>query len=215
MPFINTEHIQAEYRAALIEAGEALIAYFGGRLLAIYLTGSIMTGDALPGVSDVDWFMFITGEPTEEESAWCRELARDITTRYPAVVDFHLTPYPLARLEGDSFWRFAVRHRAIRLYGRDLPAVLEARGLVVDAPSREMAIGRQRGMHRILTPSRDICLQRDQQRPCWTAGPEYVDQWYDEFQAMRRSHPAWCLDTSEETVEETVARHFHGLLRYA
>lgn len=65
---------------------------------------------------------------------------------------------------------------------------------------------------RIITPSRAVCVQRDLHRPCWTAGAEYIDQWFDEFQAMRGSHPAWCLDTSEETVEETVARHFHALL---
>jgi len=65
---------------------------------------------------------------------------------------------------------------------------------------------------RTLTPSRAVCLQRDLQRPCWTAGPEYVDQWYDEFQATRQNHPSWCIDTSAETVEETVARHFQALL---
>lgn len=150
MRLSNTEQIQSDYRPALIEAGEAVTAYFGERLLAIYLTGSIMTGEALPGVSDVDWFMFLEGEPTEEELFWCHELVDDITSRYPAVVDFLLTPYPLARLEQDSFWRFAVRHRAIRLYGRDLPADLQARGLVVDAPSRAMALGRQQWMQRIL-----------------------------------------------------------------
>lgn len=68
---------------------------------------------------------------------------------------------------------------------------------------------------RVLTPRRDTCLQRDFHRPCWTAGAENVDQWFDEFETMKQSHPELCLDTSEETVEETVAKHFHALLRQA
>lgn len=150
MTLTNIEQIQIEFRPALVEAGEAVIACFRERLLAIYLTGSVAAGDALPGVSDVDWFMFVAGEPTEDDLAWCRARATDIVARYPAVAALQLTPHSLARLEGDSFWRFAVRHTAVRLYGRDLPAELVARGIPVDAPGRAMALGRRPWTQRIL-----------------------------------------------------------------
>ena len=31
---------------------------------------------------------------------------------------------------------------------------------------------------RILTPSREACLERDRDRPCWNAGEWYVDRWF-------------------------------------
>lgn len=65
---------------------------------------------------------------------------------------------------------------------------------------------------RVLTPSREVCLTRDAQRPCWTAGLAFVDQWFATFEALRCSRPELCVDTTGETVEESVARHFHGLL---
>lgn len=66
---------------------------------------------------------------------------------------------------------------------------------------------------RILTPTREVCLSRDAHRPCWTAGPAYIDQWFPTLDTLRHTHPALCLDTSAETLEETVARHFARLLR--
>lgn len=61
---------------------------------------------------------------------------------------------------------------------------------------------------RVLLPGREVCLQRDIERPCWTAGTEFVDRWYAQQQALCESEPGLCVGNSNETVEETVARHF-------
>lgn len=53
---------------------------------------------------------------------------------------------------------------------------------------------------RVLVPERNICLERDIARECWTAGEEWVDKWYDEI---------------NETLEETVNNHFVKLLRFS
>jgi len=65
---------------------------------------------------------------------------------------------------------------------------------------------------RILTPAREVCLERDRRRSGWTAGEEFIDKWFAGFYDMMQSHRELCIDTSEETVEETVAGHFHDLL---
>ena len=66
---------------------------------------------------------------------------------------------------------------------------------------------------RVLLPSRDVCLQRDIERPCWTAGAGFVDRWYAQQQALCEREPGLRVDNSAETVEETVARHFGPYLR--
>ncbi len=65
---------------------------------------------------------------------------------------------------------------------------------------------------RILVPERSICLQRDIDRECWTAGAEYVDRWYDEQRAYLKTDPDICIDSSQETLADTFANHFQALL---
>jgi len=95
----NSDRIQREFRPALLEAGDAVADYFGTRLRAIYLTGSVANGEAVPGHSDVDWFTFLDEAPSETDLAWCTELQQRLAARYPEAKDFHTTPHPLARLE--------------------------------------------------------------------------------------------------------------------
>jgi hypothetical protein len=65
---------------------------------------------------------------------------------------------------------------------------------------------------RVLVPERKVCLQRDIDRECWTAGATYVDMWYDEQRAYMQTHPEICIDSSQETLEDTFNNHFKELL---
>lgn len=65
---------------------------------------------------------------------------------------------------------------------------------------------------RVLVPERNVCLQRDIDRECWTAGAEYVDRWYNEQRGYLKTSPEICIDSTQETLEETFANHFQGLL---
>ena len=65
---------------------------------------------------------------------------------------------------------------------------------------------------RVLVPERAACLARDESRECWTAGAQWVDQWYDEMRSYLKTHPALCIDSSGESLEETFQTHFAKLL---
>ncbi|MFC1954789.1 hypothetical protein ACFLVZ_03100 [Chloroflexota bacterium] len=65
---------------------------------------------------------------------------------------------------------------------------------------------------RVLVPKRNVCLQRDIDRECWTAGAEYVDRWYDEQRAYMKTDPEICIDSSKETLADTFDNHFQDLL---
>ena len=64
---------------------------------------------------------------------------------------------------------------------------------------------------RVLVPERSACLARDLDRACWTAGARWIDQWYDEQRSYLSSHPSWCIDSTNETLNETL-RHFLKLI---
>ena len=67
--------------------------------------------------------------------------------------------------------------------------------------------------HKLFDDSeRKVCFQRDMDRECWTAGAEYVDRWYDEQRAYIQTAPEICIDSSQENLEDTFARHFKDLL---
>lgn len=68
-----------------------------------------------------------------------------------------------------------------------------------------------RPVFRVLVPAREVCLQRDLDRPCWTAGAKWVDMWYEEMRSFLDTNPDWCIDSSGETLEETLG-HFEALL---
>lgn len=65
---------------------------------------------------------------------------------------------------------------------------------------------------RVLVPERSVCLERDNTRECWTAGEVWVDKWYNEMRSFLSIDNSVCIDSSNETLEETFSNHFVKLL---
>lgn len=65
---------------------------------------------------------------------------------------------------------------------------------------------------RVLVPERATCLKRDIDRECWTAGEKWVDMWYEEMRSYLTTHNSFCIDSTNETLEETYEKHFKKLL---
>jgi hypothetical protein len=66
---------------------------------------------------------------------------------------------------------------------------------------------------RILVPGRNTCIKRDKLRRGWTAGIEYINKWYNEFEKLKIINPKICIDTTNEIIEETINNHFKKLLQ--
>ncbi len=65
---------------------------------------------------------------------------------------------------------------------------------------------------RVLVPERAVCLKRDIDRECWTAGENWVDMWYEDMRSYLTTHNSLCIDSSNETLEETYKNHFKKFL---
>ncbi|WP_147331838.1 hypothetical protein [Eisenbergiella massiliensis] len=65
---------------------------------------------------------------------------------------------------------------------------------------------------RILLPKRKVCIDRDISRKGWAAGPEFIDKWYEQQVWLGAKMPGSIIDSSNESLEETVDRHFPILI---
>ena len=136
--------IQETYRPAVRDALDACRARFGEGLSAVYLSGSVAFGEAWLGASDVDFFGFLSDEPTDADDAWRRHVEKRLAERYPqAAKEFHLTLRSVGFLKAEAQgWKFILRYNAARLYGKDLLEEFEADGVVVAEPDAASAKSR-------------------------------------------------------------------------
>lgn len=58
----------------------------------------------------------------------------------------------------------------------------------------------------ILKTKKDVCIERDKHRECWTAGEEFIEKWYDEQEELAKSDRWIVIDNSFESLNETVQK---------
>ena len=140
--------IQEEFRPAIADGLRCCVDRFQGILKSFYISGSIASGEGLPGVSDTDCFLFFDEEPQEEDLSWCKAKGEALEKQYPVVKDYHLSLFSATRLRKEAAWRFILRYNAICLHGVDLISELEKEGIETTRPSKEMAKSRVNWMRK-------------------------------------------------------------------
>ena len=115
---------------------------FGENLKAVWLTGSISVGEALVGKSNVNWFMFLENDPSENDSAWIENTKEKIANQFPTVGEVLMNLYSLDRLRKERFWRFIIRYNSVQLHGEDVLTELEKEGFETPEPSKKFAQSR-------------------------------------------------------------------------
>ena len=134
--------IQKDFQPAVDEAMGACSSHFGPDIAAVYLSGSVAFAEAWPGVSDVDWFVFLNREPTDEDVQWAKDRGGQLTRKHPVVAKFNVNLNTIDRLRRERIWRFILQYNSTRLSGRDLVRELESEGIPTPAPDRALARSR-------------------------------------------------------------------------
>lgn len=124
------------------EASRRCQVHFGADCLAGYLHGSVRTGDALAGVSDLDYMLILCAEPSPEALCWLKETSCALKAEFPVAAEVHLSPCTLEELRGNAFARFALHHNAMRCFGRDVLSTLAEEGY--PAPESDAAFAKGR-----------------------------------------------------------------------
>ncbi len=101
-------------------------AAFGERLEAIYLTGSLYYGDAVPGVSDLDSFAVLR-EERPGDATQAERVERELERLFPELNGAHVGMLTEKRLASDPFCRFMLRYNSELLSGRDAAGEMDAR----------------------------------------------------------------------------------------
>lgn len=141
--------IQKDFQPAVGTARSLCIGKFGDRLDAIYLGGSIAVGEAWPGASDADWFMFLQEEPTDEKKIWCKKQESFLSSAYPMINGFHLNIFSTDFLRTETnMMKFIFKYNSLCLYGERHLELLEQEGNSIVKPHREFAVNRLRSWSR-------------------------------------------------------------------
>jgi hypothetical protein len=139
----NTMSIQKEFQSIVEAAFSLCIQKFDDRLDAIYLGGSVATGEAWPGESDVDWFVFLPEEPSAGDKAWCKDNETALAARYPVAKEFHLNVFSTEFLRTENnMMKFIFKYNCLCLFGEKHLEMLENTGVTIPKPSRELVKGR-------------------------------------------------------------------------
>lgn len=134
--------LQPEFVDLVAKLSDLCARRFGVRLAGSYLSGSVPLGEAWPGASDVDWFTFLSDEPTSADRSWSRRWQRNLQQRYPAAAEVHLNLFPLQKLREEASWGFILRYNSERVLGEDVIARLADEGLEIVTAGPEVARSR-------------------------------------------------------------------------
>lgn len=133
--------MQEEFQPLVADATARCIAHFAHRFVAVYLHGSIHQGDAVPGVSDLDYCVVIADTPREADSQWLADTKAALQQKHPIVQGIHMDVRAIDALARDRFARFALQYNATCYAGRDIVAALPGAGY---SPDKALAKSRLR-----------------------------------------------------------------------
>ena len=134
--------MQEEFVPLIKEAAEECKSYFKDRLRTAYLHGSIAQNDAVPGVSDMDYYLVISEEPGQEDREYFGRIEARLQNKYPVVNGVHIGLHSIDELRADKFARFILRYNSTVNYGGDIVKSLEEKGCERILPDRDTAKGR-------------------------------------------------------------------------
>lgn len=134
--------MQEEYRPLVEDATSRCRTYFAEKLIAAYLHGSIAMNDAIPNVSDLDYYFVVSEALTKTDEQYLETLETELQLKYPIIDGVHLSVHSVDELRKDKFARFVLKYNAHLIFGEDVVSKLAEDDCAVCEPNRRLAKGR-------------------------------------------------------------------------
>lgn len=134
--------MQEEFKPLVEDAATACKNYFGEKLLALYLHGSIAMGDAIPYVSDLDTYIVISEELGNDDKHCIEQMEKELQRKHSVAKEIHLSVHSVIDLVKDKFARFVLKYNSALYFGNDIGQELDKSGYEKFEPNAEMAKGR-------------------------------------------------------------------------
>ena len=117
--------MQSEFRPLVKDAVLYCEKYFDEKLLTIYLHGSIAKGDAIPYVSDLDFYIVISCKLKHKDKKYIEIMEQRLQQKYPIINGIHFSVHSLGDLENDKFARFILKYNSMLYFGKDIVKELD------------------------------------------------------------------------------------------
>jgi hypothetical protein len=140
IPAAARERIRSPWNQVTDRLTTMYASRFGEALHSVYVRGSVATGEAQEGLSDVDTFCVVNGACVELDPAWIADVSADLQTRFPFQCGVEMESISLLDILGpqpDTARRFVLKSQSACIWGMDLspllPKVRLDRGAVLHA----------------------------------------------------------------------------------
>ncbi len=113
------DKIQSEWKPLIDEIIDMYKIMYGENLVSIYIRGSVVKGEAVSGVSDIDTLTYV-GIPKEElEYDWIENTEKELLKKYPFCTGIEMGADPVSESEDDQF----LIGQSVLVFGKDLQAI--------------------------------------------------------------------------------------------
>ncbi|MBD5081960.1 MAG: hypothetical protein HDT44_09395 [Ruminococcaceae bacterium] len=134
--------MQSEFVPVVEEATEECKRYFKDSFCTAYLHGSIALNDAVPYVSDMDYYLVVSKNVDSKDKEYIAGLENTLQGKYDVVNGVHINVHSIDELKEDSFARFILRYNSKVYSGEDIVKSLEESGCGRILPNADTAKGR-------------------------------------------------------------------------
>lgn len=131
--------MQNKYKALVEEAIKQCKDIFGDKLIATYLHGSIAQNDAIPYVSDLDYFVVVQEDTGCLIQEYIDEVEIDLQRKYSFINGVHLSVHTVAELRMNSFARFVLKYNSLLWFGNDIVRMIEIDECEILEPNKKTA----------------------------------------------------------------------------
>ncbi|MBV9790545.1 MAG: hypothetical protein JOZ51_20295, partial [Chloroflexi bacterium] len=119
----SPDKILPPYQPAVAAAVAAYREHLSAQLVGVYVRGTVPRGQAVLGVSDLDCFAVVSGDPEHVDGSWLKAAGAEIARQHPIVSDVQLEIWPLDEvLVTDRFneMSFLLKTQSACVWGDDL-----------------------------------------------------------------------------------------------
>lgn len=131
--------VQKEFLPLVDDAVTQIRKYFGKRFLAAYLHGSLNYGDAIPAISDMDCYIVIKDDLSDDDTVWIRHTENRLQNQYPIVDGVHLSTHSAEEVKKDACTRFILTYNSSLYDGIDIIKVFNTEEFGTIKPDKHAA----------------------------------------------------------------------------
>ena len=113
--------------------------YFNKSFLAAYLHGSLNYGDAIPNISDMDCYIVIDGDLSNEDKAWISDTENCLQNQYPIIDGVHLSTHSVEEVKKDAYGRFMLKYNSSLYEGIDIVKIFNTEEYGIIKPDKNAA----------------------------------------------------------------------------